>query len=134
MLSRQRSWDRSAPCQRTRPDHAGAGVVVCKPATLCRPDRVRRHLRVNGSLAGAPGRDQAIAIARRFGVGVGMTGIAQAAAGPFRQFEPDPNPKIAPPPPDQWVWRVRLFGPISTSFVILDCHTGQYIETGIATP
>ena len=63
-----------------------------------------------------------------------MTGIVQAEAGPFRQFEPDPNPKIAPPPPDQWVRRVRFVGPISTSFVILDCHTGQYIETGIATP
>jgi hypothetical protein len=30
--------------------------------------------------------------------------------------------------------RPSLIGPISTSFVILDCHTGQYIETGIATP
>lgn len=91
----------------------------------------------SASTAASPaplGRDQAIAIARRFGLGVGMTGIVQTEAGPLRQFDPDPNPKIAPPPPDQWVWRVRLVGPISTSFVILDYYTGQYIEAGIATP
>jgi hypothetical protein len=77
-------------------------------------------------------RDQAIAIARRFGVGT--NGIVQAEAGPFRQFEPDPNPKISPPPPDQWVWRIRFVGPVSTSFVILDYYTGQFVESGIATP
>jgi hypothetical protein len=71
---------------------------------------------------------------RRFGLGVGMNGSVQAEAGPLRQFDPDPNPKIAPPPPDHWVWRVRFVGPISTSFVILDYYTGQYIEAGIATP
>jgi hypothetical protein len=78
------------------------------------------------------GRDQAIAIARR--LGVATNGIAQAEAGPFRQFEPAPNRKISPPPPYQWVWRVRFVGPVSTSFVILDYYTGKFVEAGIATP
>lgn len=78
------------------------------------------------------GRDQAIAIARRFAVGT--NGVVQADAGPFQQFDPAPPAKISPPPPDHLVWRVRFVGPISTSFVILDYCTGQYIEAGVATP
>ena len=80
------------------------------------------------------GRDQAIAIARRFALDVGTNGIVQAEAGPFQQFDPDRNAKISQPPPDHWVWRVTSTGQISTCYVILDYYTGQFIETGVATP
>ena len=80
------------------------------------------------------GRDQAIVLARRFGLDVGTNGIVQAEAGPFQQFDPDRNAKISQPPPDHWVWRVTSTGQISTSSVILDYYTGQFIEAGVATP
>lgn len=80
------------------------------------------------------GRDQAIVLARRFGLDVGTNGIVHAEAGPFQQFDPDRNAKISQPPPDHWVRRVTSTGQISTSSVILDYSTGQFIEAGVATP
>ena len=51
-------------------------------------------------------REQAIATARGF-AGVPPSAVVfKAEAGPFAQFEPDPNGKMSPPPPDRWVWYV----------------------------
>ncbi len=80
-------------------------------------------------------RDQAIVIARRFAAGASTNWIVRAAAGPYRQFNPTPNTKVSPPPPDQWVWQVTFdSGHAKTASVILDYYTGNLIETSLAFP
>ncbi len=80
-------------------------------------------------------RDQAITIARRFAIGVSTNWIVRTTAGPYAQFNPTPNAKVSPPPPDHWVWQVTFdSGRATTSVVILDYYTGTFIETGIGTP
>jgi hypothetical protein len=78
-------------------------------------------------------RDAAIEAARAF-AGIGDdTPVASAQFGPFGLFEPDPNQKNSPPPPDHLVWRV-IFGSTDapTRGVILDYFSGALIELGAA--
>ncbi len=80
-------------------------------------------------------RDEAITNARRFAIGVNTNGMVRTAAGPYSQFNPTPNAKLSPPPPDHWVWQVTFdSGRTTTSVVIVDYYTGSFIEMGVGTP
>lgn len=81
-------------------------------------------------------KDEAIAAARGFaGVSPSAT-VVSAEAGPFGQFDPNPNGKMSPPPADHWVWRIQ-FRDAGTNIVagaIIDYATGALIEVSLGVP
>jgi hypothetical protein len=76
-------------------------------------------------------RPEAIAAAREFALLGESTKVLAADQGPFRQFDPSPNPKASSPPPDTLVWRVIFETGDSGQIriVTLDAHSGELIET-----
>jgi hypothetical protein len=74
--------------------------------------------------------EQAIAAARGFAGVPPSAVVSRAEAGPFGQFEPDPNGKMSPAPADKWVWLIefRDSGGI-TSGVIIDYVSGALVDT-----
>ncbi|MGZ6801349.1 MAG: hypothetical protein ACXVGR_16265 [Mycobacteriaceae bacterium] len=70
-------------------------------------------------------REQAIAAARGFAGVPPSAVVVSAEAGPFGQFEPNPNGKMSPPPADHWVWSIAF----ANSDAIIDYVTGALIET-----
>lgn len=77
-------------------------------------------------------REQAIAVARRIAGASPSAVVVSAEAGPFAQFEPNPNTKMSPPPADRWVWYVvfRESAEISRG-AITDYVTGALVESSI---
>jgi hypothetical protein len=77
-------------------------------------------------------REEAIAAARRVAGASPSAVVASAEAGPFSQFEPNPNGKMSPPPADHWVWDIvfRESDEISRG-AIIDYVTGALVETSI---
>lgn len=75
-------------------------------------------------------KEQAIAVARRIAAAPASAVVFRAEAGPFGQFDPDPNGKMSPPPADHWVWRIdfRDSGGI-ISGAIIDYISGAPVET-----
>ena len=75
-------------------------------------------------------REQAIAVARRIAGAPASAVLFRAEAGPFGQFDANPNGKMSPPPADHWVWRIdfRDSGGI-ISGAIIDYVTGTLVET-----
>jgi hypothetical protein len=79
-------------------------------------------------------RSEAIAAAREFLSPEESASVLGAEEGQFRLFEPDPNLKASPPPPDTLVWKV-VFGTGDGGqirIVILDARSGDLIETTAA--
>jgi hypothetical protein len=80
-------------------------------------------------------REQAIATARGVAgaqLGLAAVVVVSAEAGPFAQFEPDPNGKMSPPPPDRWVWYVVFHESDGmSSSAIIDYVTGAVVEFSI---
>jgi hypothetical protein len=75
-------------------------------------------------------KEQAIAAARGFAGVPPSAAVFKADAGPFGQFEPNPNGKMSPPPADHWVWRVDFRdsgGNISGA--IIDYVTGALVDS-----
>lgn len=80
-------------------------------------------------------REQAIAVARGF-AGVPPSAVVfKAEAGPFGQFDANPNGKMSPPPADHWVWHIE-FGDSGgiMSGAIIDYVSGALVETYKAIP
>ena len=78
-------------------------------------------------------RDDAIAAARQFAPMGESAPVLSADQGPFGRFDPDPNLKASPPPPDHLVWRVAFAPPGQPSqSVILDYYSGALIEVRTA--
>jgi len=80
-------------------------------------------------------KEQAIAVARGF-AGVPPSAVVfKAEAGPFGQFDADPNGKMSPPPADHWVWSIE-FGDSGgiMSGAIIDYVTGALVESYKAIP
>jgi hypothetical protein len=75
-------------------------------------------------------KEEAIAVARGLAGAPPSAVVFRADAGPFGQFEPDPNGKMSPPPADHWVWRVdfRDSGGI-ISGAIIDYVTGAPVDS-----
>ncbi len=80
-------------------------------------------------------REQAIAVARGFAGAPASAVVFRAEAGPFGQFDPNPNGKMSPPPADHWVWRIdfRDSGGI-ISGAIIDYVTGAPVDAYIGIP
>jgi hypothetical protein len=80
-------------------------------------------------------REQAIAAARGF-VGASPSAVVVSAeAGPFAQFEPNPNTKVSPPPADRWVWDIEFREPNGIGQgAIVDYVTGALVEASIGIP
>jgi hypothetical protein len=80
-------------------------------------------------------KEQAIAVARGF-AGVPPSAVVfKAEAGPFAQFDANPNGKMSPPPADHWVWHIE-FGDSGgiMSGAIIDYVSGALVETYRAIP
>jgi hypothetical protein len=75
-------------------------------------------------------RSEAVAAAREFLSPGESAGVLGAEEGQFGHFEPDPNLKASPPPPDTLVWKVvfETGDGDQTRIVILDAHSGDLIE------
>jgi hypothetical protein len=80
-------------------------------------------------------KEQAIAAARGFAGVPASAVVFKAEAGPFSQFDANPNGKMSPPPADHWVWRIdfRDSGGI-TSGAIIDYVSGALIEVSLGIP
>ncbi len=75
-------------------------------------------------------KEQAIAAARRFAGVPPSAVVVKAEAGPFGQFDPNPNGKMSPPPADHWVWYIEFRDAAGlVASAIIDYVSGALVET-----
>ena len=80
-------------------------------------------------------KDEAIAAARGYAGVSASAAVVSAEAGPFGQFDPNPNGKMSPPSADHWVWRIEFRDSgAMISGAIIDYVTGALVEVFRAIP